>query len=83
MEILHIILNWFIPCVCTALVALVTKQLKCIKNIKDSQVVLLRSQIVGKAEQYMQQGYLPDYARSCIERVVCRIYCIRWKPWRF
>ena len=32
MEILHIILNWFIPCVCTALVALVTKQLKCIKN---------------------------------------------------
>ena len=83
MEILHIILNWFIPCVCTALVGLVTKQLKCIKTIKDSQVVLLRSQIVGKAEQYMQQGYLPDYARSCIERAVCRIYCFGWKPWCF
>lgn len=81
MEILHIILNWLIPCVCATLVALVSKQLKYIKTIKDSQVILLRSQIVGKVEQYMGQGYLPDYARSCIERFIYRIYYIRRKSW--
>ena len=37
------------------------------KSVKESMIMLLRSQIVGKAEKYMEMGYLPDYARSCLE----------------
>lgn len=34
--------------------------------MKASMIILLRSQIVSKAEKYQELGYLPDYARSCI-----------------
>lgn len=36
------------------------------KAMKESMVILLRSQIVSKCEKYLGLGYLPDYARSCI-----------------
>ena len=29
-------------------------------------ISLLRSQIVSKVEKYMEEGYLPDYARFCL-----------------
>ena len=34
--------------------------------MKASMMILLRSQIVSKCEKYQELGYLPDYARSCI-----------------
>ena len=34
--------------------------------MKNSMIILLRSQIVSKCENYLELGYLPDYARSCI-----------------
>ena len=34
--------------------------------MKNSMMILLRSQIVGKCEDYQNLGYLPDYARSCL-----------------
>lgn len=34
--------------------------------MKNSMMILLRSQIVGKCESYQKEGYLPDYARSCL-----------------
>lgn len=34
--------------------------------MKNSMVILLRSQIVSKCETYQELGYLPDYARSCL-----------------
>ena len=34
--------------------------------MKNSMMILLRSQIVGKCESYQRLGYLPDYARSCL-----------------
>ena len=34
--------------------------------MKNSMVILLRSQIVSKCETYQDLGYLPDYARSCL-----------------
>lgn len=37
------------------------------KAMKESMVILLRSQIVSKCEKYQGLGYLPDYARSCID----------------
>jgi len=36
------------------------------KAMKDSMIILLRSQIVSKCENYQRLGYLPDYARSCL-----------------
>ncbi len=34
--------------------------------MKASMMILLRSQIVSECEKYQRLGYLPDYARSCI-----------------
>lgn len=34
--------------------------------MRNSMIILLRSQIVSKCEKYQELGYLPDYARSCI-----------------
>ena len=37
------------------------------KVMKTSMMILLRSQIVGKCEDYQKLGFLPDYARSCLD----------------
>ena len=36
------------------------------KAMEKSMMILLRSQIVSKCENYQTLGYLPDYARSCL-----------------
>ena len=36
------------------------------KAMEKSMMILLRSQIVSKCENYQSMGYLPDYARSCL-----------------
>lgn len=36
------------------------------KAMEKSMMILLRSQIVSKCENYESMGYLPDYARSCL-----------------
>lgn len=36
------------------------------KAMQKSMMILLRSQIVSKCENYRKMGYLPDYARSCL-----------------
>jgi len=69
-EIPNLILRWAIPFICTAVLGYIMKKLK--ENdqsnlaMKKSMIILLRSQIVSKAEKYEELGYLPDYARSCI-----------------
>ena len=35
--------------------------------MKKSMMILLRSQIVSECENYQKKGYLPDYARSCLD----------------
>lgn len=53
--------------------AFISKQLKENKQnneaMKNSMLSLIRSQIVGKCEGYMKQGYLPEYARYCLEEL--------------
>ena len=53
--------------------AFISKQLKDNKQnneaMKNSMLSLIRSQIVGKCESYMKQGYLPEYARYCLEEL--------------
>lgn len=66
-----IILEWVIPFILTAIFGFIAKELKENKNnnnaMRESMVLLLRSQITGKCETYLKMGYLPDYARSCLE----------------
>ena len=69
MEIIKLIIEWAIPFVCAGGVVFVKKQLKFNKAMKSSQVSMLRSQIVSKCEKYLDQGYLPDYARYCLEEL--------------
>lgn len=71
MDILNLIITWVVPTLLTALSGYVVKELTENKKsnlaMKESMVLMLRSQIVGKCEKYMELGYLPDYARSCLE----------------
>ena len=71
MEIIQMIFQWIIPTVLTALSGYIVNSLKennkSNKAMKDSMRIILRSQIVSKVEKYEELGYLPDYARSCIE----------------
>lgn len=68
---MRMIIQWLVPTVLTALSGYIVKELKENKKsntaMKDSMIMLLRSQITGKVEKYMEMGYLPDYARSCID----------------
>lgn len=68
---LNIIINCVIPFILTTILGIIANELKENKRnnkaMQESMVLLLRSQITGKCETYIEMGYLPDYARSCIE----------------
>lgn len=68
---IDIIIKWGIPFVFTGITTYIAKELKdnrqSNKAMKQSMILLMRSQIVGKCEKYQDMGYLPDYARSCLE----------------
>lgn len=38
--------------------------------IKESQIAMLRGQIVANCEMYSQQGYLPDTGRFCLSELL-------------
>lgn len=73
MNILHIILNWAIPFICAGVASYVIKELHDNKEnnraMKESMLALTRSQIVSKCETYLKRGYLPEYARYCLEEL--------------
>ena len=66
-EIIHIIFNYGIPVILTGILGFLGKIVKDNNAMKKSQLSLIRSQIVGKCEIYSTQGYLPEYARYCLE----------------
>lgn len=68
-EIIKIILNWGIPVILTGIFGFLIKIIKDNKAMKESMLSLIRSQIVGKCETYMAQGFLPEYARYCLEEL--------------
>jgi hypothetical protein len=69
--IINVVIKWGIPFILTGVIGYIIKELKdnkiANKAMKQSMVLLMRSQIVGKCEKYQDLGYLPDYARSCLE----------------
>ena len=77
-DIINIALSWLIPTVLTAICGFMAKLYKNNKDllnkinednsdVKDSLKILLRSQIVGKCEQWINVGYIPNSVRSCLE----------------
>ena len=72
-KIFMIFIQWLIPFACASGFAVISRQLKENKKSNDamkaSMLSLIRSQIVGKCENYMKQGYLPEYAMYCLEEL--------------
>ena len=68
-EIIRIILNWLIPVILTGIFGFLVKLFNDMKTIKRSQLSLVRSQIVSKCEKYLEQNYLPEYARYCLNEL--------------
>ncbi|WP_405317638.1 hypothetical protein [Faecalibacillus faecis] len=66
-QIIKIILNWAIPVILAGILVFMKKMINDMKAMKLSQLSLIRSQIVSKCESYMKKGFLPEYARYCLE----------------
>lgn len=66
-EILMTIFKWGIPIVLTGISGIVVKIYKDNKAVKLALLSIIRSQIVSKCESYQSKGYLPEYARYCLE----------------
>lgn len=64
-------MQWGIPCILTALCTFIAREVKNNRSsniaIKNATVSMLRSQITSKVETYLKLGYLPNYARYCLE----------------
>ena len=61
------ILNWLITLILGGILGYIVKIYKDSKAMKQAMISLLRSQIVGKCEKCLEQGYLPDSMRLCLE----------------
>ncbi len=68
---LETIMKWLLTTVLTGVMGYIVKELKenkkCNSATKNSTILLLRSQIVGKCEKCIEVGCISDYTRSCIE----------------
>lgn len=61
------IISWALPLILSGILGFMIKIVKDNRAMKKSTIAMLRSQIVSKVESYMKKGYLPDYARLCLE----------------
>ena len=70
-EVVLIIIRWLIPFVLTGIFTYLGTSLKKIKSdniaMKNGLLAIIRSQIVSKCESYQKKGFLPEYARYCLE----------------
>lgn len=66
-DIVKIALNWAIPVILAGIFGFMIKMINDNKAVKASILSLIRSQIVSKCESYMKKGFLPEYARYCLE----------------
>ena len=64
---IQIVINWGIPVILAGILAFMKKLINDNKSMKLSILALIRSQIVSKCESYIKKGFLPEYARYCLE----------------
>lgn len=65
--ILDTILKWAIPFILSGIITFIIKVFKDNKALKSGLLAIIRSQIVSKCEKYKKDGFLPEYARYCLE----------------
>ena len=63
---LDLFIKWLVPTILGGAMGVITYMIKKNHAMKNSMVLLLRSQIVSKCENYLKLGYLPSHGRSCI-----------------
>lgn len=66
-QYIQIAINWGIPVILAGILAFMKKLISDNKAMKASMLSLIRSQIVSKCESYNKKGFLPEYARYCLE----------------
>lgn len=66
-QYIQIAINWGIPVLLAGILAFMKKLISDNQAMKASMLSLIRSQIVSKCESYQKKGYLPEYARYCLE----------------
>lgn len=77
-QVIKIIINWAIPIILAGILGFMKKMFNDSKEMKEklisdnktmklSMLSLIRSQIVSKCESYTKKGFLPEYARYCLE----------------
>ena len=66
-DIIDLIIKWCVPVLCAGLVAFIKQQASYNKSMKLSMLSIIRSQITSKCEHYIKLGYMPEYARYCLE----------------
>ena len=64
---IQIVINWGIPVILAGILAFMKTLISDNKAMKLSILALIRSQIVSKCESYQKKGFLPEYARYCLE----------------
>lgn len=64
------IIKWLIPFFLTAVVVYLKSVVKTVTAIKDSQVALLRNQIINKGEECEEKGYCPSHVRQCMNEML-------------
>ena len=62
-----VIINWSVPLILSAILGAFIKIYKDSLAIKEAMISLLRSQIVGKIEEWTRLGYMPDSVRQCLD----------------
>lgn len=69
--IIQEIIKWGIPFLLTGIITWIIKELKENKQnnsaMKSGMIAIIRSQLVSKCEKYQKEGFLPEYARYCLE----------------
>lgn len=61
-KILNTIIKWAIPVIFAGMLTAIGYLIRQMMATKRSMALMLRSQIVGKVERYMEKGYFSSYA---------------------
>lgn len=65
-SIIHIIISWLIPFILSGIVGVIIKIYRDNKAMKKGLLAMIRSELNKECEKYLKLGYLPEYARYCI-----------------
>lgn len=65
--IFHSAITWLIPVVLSGIIGTLVKIYKDSIAMKKGLLAMIRSELNKECEKYLKLGYLPEYARYCID----------------